>query len=1546
MNKKKRALALGLAAAQLTSLSAVVAPLTAFAEVDNVTLPTVTNADGYTIKAEEGTDDKNGSIVITVEIAKGYAAGKTSPTSETNSTLEFTETKDGDKVTGWTTDFTAPANSDEAVDLSDLKVPVLQIITPTISLPQGVKGVTFADKTEAEDTDHASAIAEAEKIAFVVESGVDNLELTKDTDYTIKCEWVDGSDDAAGSIKATLELTDDAKEKYALSSEDPVNVSIPVEYKTEEEEEKTALTISIPEEIDLGELESEPEDADAIIKLIENSGDFKIEFTANDTEVILTEDDYSVEITASKTEDGKYSATITLNQTDAVKTYSLAEADATAEFAVKYTVKEDTRTAITVEFTKVELDVFTKIPTDAELKAAVEAALAPTFKNGKDMIDDLTKDDYTITTAYDSETKKWSAAVELKNSEKYKIEEADAAAEFEVDYNIVVTAAVDSGKTLTVTAEQDKIQTEAAKLLEGDKLSELINVTAGTDAVTSGYSVALKSAEPADDTDNKKLTYTAVVTLTDTLYTFKTDDTKTTTFDVEIEITYTVLTLDELTVTGGTPEALDLTENYSKAQFDKLTDEQKQIALDGAKTQAKAAFTVKNGEDAVEVDDTDFAVSIDDFRKNGDIWVVNATLSLTDAGKLKYKFASDTHLIVEVPVTFASEYTVSGTCSDEHVEVAVSPAAAAVNDEVTITVTGETGYSVKTAPTLGADTFTREEDGSWTLKKVIAKSDITGEEGSEKIEFAVTAAAIPQVTVTTSAVTVDTALAKTTIESAALDHDDEEAILTAVAAALEFSITDETLTRDTDYTLVVKTFTKGSTTAVVTVSPKGGNYDLTEADIDVTVTFAKVELTAPSVKAGNAATPAHIPAKSDADTIKDLLLAQIENISDKIEFDITVAGTDDIAGANEADPTAKDATLTIAIKAADQANYEFDDADNKTSITLTVKFDIAEEATAITPALATKAGSETVYVNTAPTVENIKTALGADGITLTITGTDPDNAPTLIDGDDYELTYAYDSGTLTVSFELLNKVAYRLSSDANATTATVTVKQVLAALPTVADQSFEKDAADASETIKTAVVAALKTAWGDEIGAAATVTVGAVDVTAAIAEKTVDVTVAVSGIYVLDNTGGTSGTITVKYAVTETEVPETGNTITITAPTNGTVTANKEKAEKDATVTLTITPAAGYVLDTLTVTGIGGNVTPTIAADKKSATFIMPDEAVTVAATFKTETSYNINNGTISNGTVSFTVGGKAATAAKKGETVTIVASPNSGYTRGTITVKDAAGSTVAVTGTTFVMPESAVTVTVAFNKTSSSGGSSRPSGGSNGYTSITEDINDANNGSAVSAPYGTTILSSAQLKTAAEKDLTLEIPVNSTYTWNFKPGEMESTDSYALLNITDGGEVSSSEAAKIEGKPVSDIMTFETKADGLGKSATLTVTTAARPTDAQPKFANLYRIKDDGTLEFVKTARVANDGKAILPISEMGRYAVMISDETKQPGDINNDCVVKLDDVQAALRIYVNAANTINRAQDFKLDHDGSGVVGMADIQALLRDWAYGRFD
>ena len=90
-----------------------------------------------------------------------------------------------------------------------------------------------------------------------------------------------------------------------------------------------------------------------------------------------------------------------------------------------------------------------------------------------------------------------------------------------------------------------------------------------------------------------------------------------------------------------------------------------------------------------------------------------------------------------------------------------------------------------------------------------------------------------------------------------------------------------------------------------------------------------------------------------------------------------------------------------------------------------------------------------------------------------------------------------------------------------------------------------------------------------------------------------------------------------KNASTGTGTGATTYPITVKSAKNGDVTASHKSAAKGTTITLTVDPDKGYVLDTLTVLdGKDKELKITDKGDGKF-TFTMPDSKVTVAATFK-----------------------------------------------------------------------------------------------------------------------------------------------------------------------------------------------------------------------------------------------------------------------------------------------------------------------------------------
>ena len=151
--------------------------------------------------------------------------------------------------------------------------------------------------------------------------------------------------------------------------------------------------------------------------------------------------------------------------------------------------------------------------------------------------------------------------------------------------------------------------------------------------------------------------------------------------------------------------------------------------------------------------------------------------------------------------------------------------------------------------------------------------------------------------------------------------------------------------------------------------------------------------------------------------------------------------------------------------------------------------------------------------------------------------------------------------------------------------------------------------------------------------------------------------------------------------------------IIIADTTNGTVTANPTSAAKDVEVTLTVAAEDGYELDKLTVAGTTAtNVTVT---DNK---FTMPDEDVTVTATFKekekpTPVEHKIIIADTANGTVTAN-----PTSAAKDAEVTLTITPDKDYKLKELKVM--AGETkIEVKDNKFKMPAADVEVSATFEK-------------------------------------------------------------------------------------------------------------------------------------------------------------------------------------------------------------------------------------------------------
>ncbi|MFQ9968235.1 MAG: SpaA isopeptide-forming pilin-related protein, partial [Peptoniphilus sp.] len=164
--------------------------------------------------------------------------------------------------------------------------------------------------------------------------------------------------------------------------------------------------------------------------------------------------------------------------------------------------------------------------------------------------------------------------------------------------------------------------------------------------------------------------------------------------------------------------------------------------------------------------------------------------------------------------------------------------------------------------------------------------------------------------------------------------------------------------------------------------------------------------------------------------------------------------------------------------------------------------------------------------------------------------------------------------------------------------------------------------------------------------------------------------------------------IFVQATFTKKAEPKTKHKINTKANGNGSIKVDKTEEVKGEKVTFKLIPEEGNTITSLSVKTGSGKVD---IVDGNS--FIMPDEDVTINATFKpiSQNVYPITVEPSKNGKVSV----KAI--ATSGEEVTVSVNPNDYYELDTLTVTDINGTPVQVNGLRFTMPESAVNISATF---------------------------------------------------------------------------------------------------------------------------------------------------------------------------------------------------------------------------------------------------------
>ncbi len=1330
MNRKKRALSLGLAAAQLAAFAPMYSQV-AFAATDPYTI-TAKKSDGTALTVTNGAIDissagLSANDTITITVAPG-ADKKIKSVTAGKATADITNTANGNEYTYNVTQDDIDGNS-ITVNVTTFTVLAASYTGEKVTLTgtEPASGETYTLTQDDKD-----ALAGAAKAAVKVDStaiGDSNFQTVADADYTA----------GTGSYTVKLKLTDDNADYTLPDSATEISVTVPIEYAAPAIVEVTPVLSEAGTALTSAEATTAGAVADIADEAKKKLGsDLTTLISFDGTDVpTLASGDYTVASDSG-----------TAVQNDKSTTATAAADVAYVKFVLTVEITSDGQKKISFgdngsggAVTQKTVDIYipakvvpeaTISVTDNSVKTAVSTAVVtPKIKKGETEITGSDKvkvdDELTIEVALTDASKavKWdpSAPLTLKVGStpltgangvfSYTVKEEDITSgaitvdltgtviEDVTPYKITLPA---NGDGYTVSATYNDGASDVAIPADGLPAGKQVKIT-----VTGAATHVLKSAKLEGDASATTSADGSAITLTYTVKAPASGDT------IDLSNALTVVAAKKLTPeVSGTINPVQLTKTKTECAGGIQTEDE---------TAVKNAAVAALGTSISDLSTEDYTLTIGAIT-TGTPDTAKVTLALTTDAQDKFVFTTSTpnatSFEVNVPLAYVAEYTI-GTNTVANAVIAVKKpdgtalsGAVKAGTEVKITVKGDTNYVIKSEPTatgVTGVTFTENAatKGLWEGSYTVA----AGDAAADTTAITATVSANPVPVVTATATVSSQTLTKTTKLSEALDADDVTTILDAVANALTFSqpadSSTPSLTRDNDYTLAIDTenFTIGNAAVPVKVSPKdGSNYALTETTINVTVTYAKAKLTAPTVKASNAGTPASIPMNSDSATIQDLLVAQLDLPADFDEslFDIAVAN----ANVTSENTTAADATVTYTIKTANQDDYEFTTGTGvtATAATLTVSYVVTAEAKEITPVITVPASGKVVLTE-APTAANVATAVNA---TVAVTVTGGGDAPTT---EHYTLETTYDNGTATVTFALndAGKQFYKIAGGAT-TTVTVSVYQKLT-LPTVSKVTCDVDASSnttAENAIKQAVTDALTTAWGEDVMAKVTVgTPTAVDASAAAADKTAAVSVTLSGIYVLDDdaTANASQNVNVTYDVVAvlpssaiTKAPATNGSFVVKVD-NAEVTGNVQQGE---TVTVVPTADAGYEIDKVTYAVGAAAATEITAAADGSYTFEMPGEAVTVTVTFKAAvtpsvTEHNVTIGSMTNGRVTADVS-KAAENAE----VTLTVTPGAGYKLGTLTIAKASSGTVKptkVNDTTykFTMPAEAVTVNATFVK-------------------------------------------------------------------------------------------------------------------------------------------------------------------------------------------------------------------------------------------------------
>lgn len=173
--------------------------------------------------------------------------------------------------------------------------------------------------------------------------------------------------------------------------------------------------------------------------------------------------------------------------------------------------------------------------------------------------------------------------------------------------------------------------------------------------------------------------------------------------------------------------------------------------------------------------------------------------------------------------------------------------------------------------------------------------------------------------------------------------------------------------------------------------------------------------------------------------------------------------------------------------------------------------------------------------------------------------------------------------------------------------------------------------------------------------------------------------------------------VTINVTYKDYEVPEGSYLVTLgTGISGGTFEFEPSVAKPGEKIRLKVLPQAGYKVTSYRVTTAQGGVNVPIESDGQGLYFIMPKADVSVNGIFNwvgtNAGAYAINLLSTGKGSISSNL-----SSANAGDTIYLTTTPDEGYKLDKLTVTDASGAEVPISGNTFVMPASPVNVSASF---------------------------------------------------------------------------------------------------------------------------------------------------------------------------------------------------------------------------------------------------------